>query len=56
MEVDPEKRLSAQQALDHPWLKNKLKNKFDVNAASEAVNNLKEFRVSYYSKLTIFSG
>lgn len=46
MEKDPEKRLSAAEALEHPWLVRKVADKFDVNLALDAVTNLKEFRVS----------
>ena len=46
MEKDPKKRLSATQALKHPWLQMKLQTTFDVSIATEAVNNLKAFRVS----------
>lgn len=40
---DPEKRVSALSALEHPWLKNKVKAKIDPKATQDALANLKSF-------------
>lgn len=46
MEKNPEKRLSAQEALQHEWIQRKVHNEFDVDAGMEALEELKHFRVS----------
>ena len=43
------KRISAQEALKHPWIINQSNiDKIDQKTASKAFNNLKSFKVSYY--------
>lgn len=49
MERDPDKRLSAVQALKHSWLQRKVHTEFDVDLAKETIANLKDFRVSQIS-------
>jgi|LakMenE18May11ns_1017448.scaffolds.fasta_scaffold9812683_2 serine/threonine protein kinase len=43
MEVDPEKRLSAKEALVHPWIQQKVTTKFDEALVGGAIENLKSF-------------
>jgi calcium-dependent protein kinase len=42
--VDPEKRVSAEQALQHSWILEMGEAKVDVNLAQGALANLKTFR------------
>ncbi len=44
---DPDKRISAEDALQHPWIKEKVVEKVDPNATKEAFKNLRAFRVLY---------
>jgi calcium-dependent protein kinase len=45
LEYNPKKRISAQQALDHIWIKNQAPNSFTVNQSSAKIlENLKNFR------------
>ena len=46
MEVDYNKRLSASQCLDHPWIKKKVKTSFDQELSLGALDNLRNFTVS----------
>ena len=43
---EPEKRISAEDALQHPWIKDKVLEKVDANATKEAFKNLRTFRVN----------
>lgn len=47
MEKDPKKRLSAKDALQSEWIQRKVHTNFDLDSVSNAVNNLKEFHVSF---------
>jgi calcium-dependent protein kinase len=40
MEKNEKKRLSAADALKHPWFEKKIHMEFDVNLAKETLNNL----------------
>lgn len=44
MERDPARRLSAKQALEHPWIAFKVKEKIDQNLINSAVENLRSFK------------
>jgi calcium-dependent protein kinase len=46
MEVDYKKRLSAKEALEHPWIKEKVKTSFNSKAGEAAMINLRSFTVS----------
>lgn len=46
LEKNPNKRLSAQQALTHPWILARRKTQtIDMNSTMKALNNLKTYRV-----------
>ena len=52
---DPEKRISASEALEHPWIKNQTEGVLgDEQLANEALTNLKGFRVCYLAKLITY--
>lgn len=42
---DPEKRLSAVDALAHPWIQQKVSSKFNAKLANKSINNLASFNV-----------
>ena len=42
---DPEKRLDAKTALEHPWIQQKVQSKFNTRLAEKAINNLQKFKV-----------
>ncbi|CAG9330886.1 unnamed protein product [Blepharisma stoltei] len=44
LEIDPDRRVSAREALAHPWLLNAARFQIDQNAARSALGNLKSFR------------
>ena len=46
MEKDPQKRITAKEALAHRWIQQKVKTKFDKQVAMNAINELQNFRVS----------
>jgi len=49
LEYDPVKRISAGDALQHPWIKTHASGeKVERTLASKTLNNLKNFRVSKY--------
>ena len=53
MEPDIKLRLSAVDALAHPWIKEKVKTKFNEKVAIKAVNSLQSFQViKYPTRLT----
>lgn len=43
MEINPAKRLTAKEALMHPWILQKVKTKYDKNLIEGSLNNLMEF-------------
>jgi len=43
MEFNFEKRLSAKEALQHPWIVKKVKTTFDADMSKTALGNLKNF-------------
>ena len=43
MVVDPEKRISAREALKHPWIKEMKKSKVDYESTKTIINNLRQF-------------
>jgi calcium-dependent protein kinase len=47
MEVNYNKRLSAKEALAHPWIKEKVKSTFNEKVSKIAMQNLQTFTVSY---------
>jgi hypothetical protein len=49
MEKDQKKRLTAKQALEHPWILQKVHVTFDVQIAKDAFENLRDFRVRNFS-------
>ena len=40
MEKDPQKRITAKEALAHRWIQQKVKTKFDKQVAMNAINEL----------------
>lgn len=45
---DPKQRISAEQALVHPWIKKKVFEKVDEKSTIACLNNLRGFRVNTY--------
>jgi len=43
MEYDYTKRMSAKEALEHPWIQKKVKNRFNADMAAAAMSNLQNF-------------
>lgn len=43
MEVNFNKRLSAKEALQHPWIKEKVKTNFNEKVSKQAMSNLRDF-------------
>lgn len=49
MTVDPKKRITSKEALNHPWIQHKAaKHADDVTMAAGALVNLKNFRVRFF--------
>ena len=46
MEKDPNQRISATEALKHPWILKQVHKPFDKTLANNAIDNMKQFRVS----------
>lgn len=44
---DPNTRISAENALNHPWIKKQVHEQIDLSSTLNALNNLRNFRVSY---------
>ena len=42
---DPERRISAEEAIRHPWITKKAYEEFDNEATLNALTNLKNFNV-----------
>ena len=52
---DPDKRPSAEQALQHPWIKEMSASAIDTNIAMGALTNLKTFRADQKLKQATFA-
>ena len=46
LQPDQRRRLTAVEALSHPWIKTKVKTHFNTDLAKEAMNNIGNFQVS----------
>lgn len=46
MEKDYTKRLTAKDALNHPWITRKVPQLFDSELAKQTLDNFRDFRVS----------
>ena len=51
---DANQRITAEDALQHPWIKKKVHENHDPTATLSALKNLKNFRVSLQRLTTIF--
>lgn len=45
MSINPQERLTAQDALKHPWILLKTEDHMDLEEGEEALKNLSKFRV-----------
>jgi calcium-dependent protein kinase len=52
---DPEKRISAEEALQHPWITDNVEVKIDQNLAQGALANLKTFKAEQKLKQATFA-
>jgi serine/threonine protein kinase len=50
---NPTNRISAEEALNHPWIKKKVLEPVDPKATISALNNLRTFRVSIVSTFNV---
>jgi calcium-dependent protein kinase len=55
LESDPNKRISASEALQHDWILEKSVVKIDNNLARKTLSNLKNFSVSIYFPILILN-
>lgn len=44
MERDPQRRMTAKEALSHKWILRKVHNDFDIDVAKQTISNLQDFR------------
>ena len=50
---NPENRISALEALEHPWIREQVVEHMDTQATMSAFKNLTSFRVNFPEILTI---
>ena len=53
--VDPEQRLSAKQALEHPWIQNLGTLPIEATIAQQALNQLKQFKADATLKTAAYA-
>ena len=53
MEKDLSKRITAKEALQHRWIQQKVKTKFDKQIAINSISELSHFKVSFSSQYCI---
>lgn len=50
---DPNQRITAEAAINHPWIKKKVNEPVDTKVTTNALQNLRTFRVKYYLYLNL---
>ena len=48
--------MTAEQAINHPWIKKKVNEPVDMKNTNNALQNLRTFRVTVTFKLILFIG